>query len=391
MKIQFTGSATPRARELYREGRVAMKIHKLRESAQIARGSVLAIALLVAAVAPGLLAAQQQTAPAAPAHKAPAAAPQKVVAPKPIAKGKLFASPEEARDALVSAATAKDEAALAVIFGPDHQKMKSGDPVQDKHHAERFALHVQEGCTLNKVSDDKYTLLIGLRQFPFPVPVIKDGDKWRFDTAAGLQEILQRRIGSNELSAIMTARAYAIAQWEYFGEGGLHSEDALAQFAQKFISTPGMHDGLYWETAPDEEPSPLGPLVAAARAEGYGPSAEKQAASVKPASTGAKGAATAQEGAQSHAPYHGYYFKILTRQGLSAPGGTFGYILNGHMVAGFALVAYPAEWGNSGVMTFIINTQGRVYEKNLGPKTAEIAAAMREYNPDPSWKLVPKE
>ncbi len=363
MRIKFTGNAMP---------------------------GVLAIVLLAGLLTPVLLAAQQAAAPAAAAKKT-TAAPQKSEAPKPAAKGKLFASPEDARDALVAAATAKDEAALAVVFGPDNGKMKSGDPVQDKHHAERFALHVQEGCTLNKVSDDKYTLVIGLRQFPFPVPIVKDGDKWRFDTAAGLQEILNRRIGANELSAIMTARAYAIAQWEYFNQGGLHSEEGLAEYAQKFVSTPGMHDGLYWETAPGEDPSPLGPLVAAARAEGYGPGSASQQATVKPASTGAKGAAATGEAARSHAPYHGYYFKILTRQGPSAPGGAFSYLINGHMIAGFALAAYPAEWGNGGVMTFIINTQGRVYERNLGAKTAEIASAMKEYNPDPGWKLVPKE
>ncbi len=363
MKIKFTVSVAPRA---------------------------LAFALLAGSLTPGMMAAQQPAAPAATAKKT-TAAPQKAETPKPAAKGKLFASPEDARDALVAAATAKDDAALAIIFGPDQEKMKSGDPVQDKHHGERFALHVQEGCTLNKASDDKYTLVIGLRQFPFPVPIVKDGDKWRFDTAAGLQEILNRRIGSNELSAIMTARAYAIAQWEYFSQGGLHSEEGLAEYAQKFISTPGMHDGLYWETAPGEDPSPLGPLVAAARAEGYGAGSASQQASVKPASTGAKGGPAAEEAARSHSPYHGYYFKILTRQGSSAPGGAFSYLINGHMIAGFALVAYPAEWGNSGVMTFIINTQGRVYEKNFGPKTAEIASTMKEYNPDPGWKLVPKD
>jgi len=351
-------------------------------------GLALTAALGAASLVPGLLAAQQKAATAAAPQKAAAAKPAPA---KPAGVGKLFASPEEARDALVAAATAQDEAALAAIFGPDQDKMKSGDPVQDKHHAERFALHVQEGCTLKQMAADKYTLIIGLRQFPFPIPIIKDGDKWRFDTAAGLQEILVRRIGSNELSAIMTARAYAIAQWEYFAQGGLHTNDGLAQFAQKFISTPGMHDGLYWETAPDEEPSPLGPLVAAARAEGYNAGRSNQEASLKPAAAGSKSAAAAEETAHPRSPYHGYYFKILTRQGPSAPGGAFSYLINGHMIAGFALVAYPAEWGNSGVMTFIVNTQGRVYEKNLGPKTAELAVAMREYNPDPTWKLVPKE
>ena len=302
---------------------------------------------------------------------------------------KLFASPEEARDALVAAAGNQDQTALAAIFGPEHEELESGDPVQDQRHSEHFAVHIREACTLQKVSDTEYTLAIGANKFPFPIPIVKDGDKWRFDTKAGLNEILNRRIGNNELSAIMTCRAYALAQWEYFSQSGMLNDDGLAEYAQKFISTPGMHDGLYWETTPDEDPSPLGPLVAEARAEGYRAGGTSQQTGVKPASASSSGGATSA--AQAHNPYHGYYFKILTRQGASAPGGAFSYLINGHMIAGFALVAYPAKWGNSGVMTFIINTQGRVYQKNLGPKTAELAPAMKEYNPDPSWKLVPKE
>ena len=153
------------------------------------------------------------------------------------------------------------------------------------------------------------------------------------------------------------------------------------------MSTPGQHDGLYWDTGPDEDPSPLGPLVAAART-----GEERATQSAAAAKVKAVKQTSAESGAAelSHSPYHGYYFKILTRQGPMAPGGAFSYLINGHMIAGFALVAYPEKWGNTGVMTFIINTQGRVYEKNLGPKTAEIAAAMKDYNPDPSWKLAPR-
>jgi hypothetical protein len=256
-----------------------------------------------------------------PKPAAAKAAAAKPVAAKPVAKGKLFATPEEARDALVSAATAKEDAALAAIFGPDHDKMKTGDPEEDRRHAERFALHVQEGCNLNKVSDQKYTLLIGLRQYPFAVPIVKDGDKWRFDTEAGIQEILHRRIGSNELSAIMTCRAYVLAQWEFFTQGGNHNEDGLAEYAQKFASTPGVHDGLYWEAGPDEDPSPLGALVAAAGTDATSAGHPGQGASVKPASASAKGeaGAAAQAATLPRAPYHGYYFKILTRQGPAAP------------------------------------------------------------------------
>jgi hypothetical protein len=327
-------------------------------------------------------------APASPAKKsapAPAASSAKPAAAQP----RLFANPQDAKDALVDAARAKDRAALDAIFGPENEKLRTGDPVQDAEHLEHFAKHIQEACTLEQVSEGKYTLFIGARHFPFPIPLVKDGDKWRFDTAAGVEEILNRRIGEDELSAIMVCRVYSLAQWEFFTQSGNHNEDGLAEYAQRFMSTPGKHDGLYWDSGPDEDPSPLGVLVAQARAEGYGAGTAAGAAQVKPAKESSAGAAGAN--GQSHAPYHGYYFKILTRQGAHAPGGAFSYLINGHMIAGFAMVAYPDKWGNSGVMTFIVNTQGRVYEKNLGPRTAEIAAAMKEYNPDPSWKLAPRD
>ena len=329
--------------------------------------------------------------PAAPAATkgkatAKAVAPTR---PAPAAAGqRMFATPQDAKDALVDAAKAKDHSALDAIFGPDHAKLQSGDAVQDAEHLDRFSMHIQEACSLEKVSEGKYTLFIGNRHFPFPIPIVKDGDKWRFDTAAGVEEILNRRIGEDELSAIMVCRVYALAQWEFFTYSGDHNEDGLAEYAEKFMSTPGRHDGLYWDTGPDADPSPLGLLVAEARAEGYGPGKPGGTAQVKPVKDSSTTAA--KPNSESHSPYHGYYFKILTRQGASAPGGAFSYIINGHMIAGFALVAYPDKWGNSGVMSFIVNTQGRVYEKNLGAKTAEVVAAMKEYNPDPSWKLAPR-
>jgi hypothetical protein len=202
---------------------------------------------------------------------------------------------------------------------------------------------------------------------------VKRNNQWLFDTQAGLEEVLNRRVGENELSVIETCRAYVVAQWEYFTEGDW-GHDAVAAYAQKFISSPGRHDGLYWDTSADEQPSPLGPLIAAARAEGYGP----------------KGRTVKAGFSRERHPYHGYYFKILTRQGAHAPGGKYDYIINGNMIAGFALIAFPDKWGNSGVMTFIVNQQGRVYEKNLGPDTVKIAGDMTEYNPDPSWKPVPR-
>jgi hypothetical protein len=280
----------------------------------------------------------------------------------------LFSAPEEAMKALLDATRAKDRAALSAIFGPNAmQKLLSGDEVQDNHEMDEFAAAVEKSAKLEKVSDAKFTLTLGENNWPFPIPIVKEGNEWRFDTQAGTEEILNRRIGENELSTILTCRAYILAQWQYFTEED-EDKDGVAEYAQKFVSSPGKRDGLYWETVEGQKPSPLGSLVAAARAEGYGRKDDGSA--------------------PQHAPYHGYYFKILTRQGAHAPGGKYNYIINGNMIAGYALVAYPDKWGSSGVMTFIVNQQGRVYEKNLGPKTAQIAGAMTEYNPDPTWKLV---
>jgi hypothetical protein len=204
-----------------------------------------------------------------------------------------------------------------------------------------------------------------------------------FDTKAGLEEVINRRVGENELSAIATCRAYAVAQWEYYTEGDW-DHDSVAEYAQRLISTPGKHNGLFWETPEGENPSPLGKLIAAASAEGY-------VSEQKTPDAAGKGGSDEELLTFDREPYHGYYFKILTRQGSHAPGGKYSYIINGNMIAGYALVAYPDKWGNSGAMTFIINQQGRVYQKNLGPNTGKLAAAMTEYNPDPTWKLVPTE
>lgn len=290
------------------------------------------------------------------------------------AKQETFSSPQDALKALVSAAEAKDRSALGQIFGPEYDRLLSGDPVQDAKHLDHFSKGVRESATLQRTNESKYTVTIGKRNWPFPVPIVEQNGRWHFDTAAGLDEILDRRIGRNELTAISVCRAYVVAQWEYFTDGDW-GHDGVNAYAPKFISTPGTHDGLYWETAEGETPSPLGELVARARAEGYG----------RRGAANHRSAAGAQ---RPHSPYHGYYFKILTRQGAYAPGGKYDYIINGNMIAGFALVAYPDKWGNSGVMTFIVNQQGRVYEKNLGAETAKLAGEITEYNPDPSWKLV---
>jgi hypothetical protein len=279
-----------------------------------------------------------------------------------------FATPEEAVEALAHAAKAKDQTALTAIFGPDRAKLLTGDPVEDNNALERFGANLEKSHKLEKVSDIKFTLQVGDDNWPSPIPIVKDGNQWRFDTAAGLEEILNRHIGDDELSAILTCRAYVLAQWEFYTEANGTAQDGLAVYAQKFISTPGKRDGLYWETPPGAKPSPLGSLVSQARTEGY------PAGQARPSETPKR-------------PYHGYYFKILTRQGPHAPGGKFSYAINGNMIAGYALIAYPDKWGSSGIMTFIVNQQGRVYQKNLGAKTAQIAAAIAEYDPDPTWKL----
>lgn len=295
-----------------------------------------------------------------------------------------FATPEEALQALVEAVQGKDRTTLDKIFGPAYDKLLSGDKVQDTRELEAFAADLKASAKLEKVNDTKFTLVIGDEPWPFPIPIVKTANGWHFDTAAGMEEVLNRRIGENELSAIAVCRAYVLAQWEYYTEETDTTQDGLAVYAQKFISTPGKRDGLYWDTAENEKPSPLGVLVAQARAEGYGAGRTKGKA---------KARADASKSPTQHprAPYHGYYFKILKAQGPNAPGGRFSYVINGNMIAGYALIAYPAKWGSSGVMTFIVNQQGRVYQKNLGPETTQVAAAITEYNPDPSWELVQED
>jgi hypothetical protein len=312
-----------------------------------------------------------------------------------------YTSPEEAMRALVDAAKAKDRGALAEIFGAEHQaEMFSGDQVQDNEEMDEFAADVQESAKLEKVDDTRFTLLIGTENWPFPMPIVKEDDQWRFDSETGQVELMNRRVGQNELSTILTCRAYVLAQREYFDiqEETVESNDGVAEYARRFMSSPGQRDGLYWDTAEGERPSPLGVQVAAARAEGYGAGGQSNEQSrfevqninllnVKEADR-APNQNRQDSPEQSRKPYHGYFFRILTRQGPDARGGPYDYVINGNMVAGFALVAYPDKWGSSGVMTFVVNQQGRVYERNLGPETASIAGQISEYNPDSTWTLV---
>jgi hypothetical protein len=276
-----------------------------------------------------------------------------------------FSSPQAAVDALKAAVEASDTNALHAIFGPAGHGLVSVDVVEAAEEHELFMDRVKEKVNLVAASDSKQVLQLGADGWPFPIPLVKQDGQWIFDVEAGKEEILNRRIGANELGAIEVCRAYVQAQREYASED--RNADEVLEYAQHLRSTPGAHDGLYWSTRTGDELSPLGPLVAQAHGEGY----RKQTKILT----------------DEQSPYHGYYFRILTRQGKHAPGGKYNYIINGHMIAGFALAAWPAEWGNTGVMTFIVNQRGKVYQKNLGPKTASIAAAMTAYDPDSTWTL----
>jgi hypothetical protein len=274
-----------------------------------------------------------------------------------------FGSPQAAVDALKAAIDARDTNTLHAIFGPAAHGLVSVDVVQAADEREMFVRRVEEKVNLVSESDTKQVLQLGADGWPFPIPLEKQEGQWFFDTEAGKEEILNRRIGANELGAMHVCNAYVQAQREYASED--RNRDEVLEYAQHLRSTPGAHDGLYWSTRTGDELSPLGPLVAEARAGGY----RRQTKIL----------------ADEQLPYHGYYFNILTRQGKHAPGGKYNYIINGHMIGGFALVAWPAEWGNTGVMTFIVNQRGKIYQKNLGPKTSAIAEGTTAYDPDQSW------
>jgi hypothetical protein len=277
---------------------------------------------------------------------------------------KVFASPDVAGDSLLKAAKSDDHKALLAIFGPDSKEIiSSGDEVQDKSNIDAFVAAYKVMHRWDKSADGGEILLVGADNFPFPIPLEKNASgQWFFDTVVGKDEILARRIGRNELAIIDVCAALSAAQAEYFSQR--HSDGITNQYAPKFISDTGKQNGLYWESADGQPKSPLGPLVASATAEGY---------SVRPS---------------THAPFHGYYFRMLNRQGRNAPGGAKDYVVDGKMVGGFAFVAYPAEYRNSGVMTFIVSQDGILLQKDLGTNTAVTATAMTEFDPDASWSQV---
>ncbi len=273
-----------------------------------------------------------------------------------------FATPGQAGAALIAATRANDRQRLLAIFGADGARLiDSGDPVSDREARNRFVAAYDIDHRIESANHGRATLVVGTQQWPFPIPLIRATAGWFFDTDAGEQEILDRRIGRNERRVIDVCRAFVEAENEYADRhpsGFGHRE-----YAQHFMSRPGTRDGLYWPVSVGEPESPLGPLMAEARAEGY---------------TTGKGKA-----------YHGYFYKILKAQGPNAPGGARNYIQDGRMTAGFALVAFPARYGDSGVMTFIVNQDGIVYQKDLGPDTGTVARAMIRFDPDASWKIVP--
>jgi hypothetical protein len=283
-----------------------------------------------------------------------------------VAEQQRFTTADQAVTALVAAANSRDTNAMREIFGPAAHDLISADAVQATAEYEMFLQRLTNKVEQARASDSKIRLRLGEDGWTFPIPLVQQDGGWVFDTVAGEQEILNRRIGMNEIGAIQVCRAYVTAQREYAAKD--RNDDGVLEYAQLLRSTSGTHDGLYWPAHPDEELSPLGPLVAQARVEGY--RRENRILS------------------EPQSPYHGYYFKILTRQGKHAAGGKHDYIINGHMIAGFGLVAWPAEWGNSGVMTFIVNQQGTIHQKNFGPKTSSQAQKISSYDPDNSWKIV---
>jgi len=276
---------------------------------------------------------------------------------------KTFATPAAAVHALIAANRGNHVGELIIILGAEGAKLiHSGDPVADQRGRALFVAAYDEKHALQRDSGIKATLIVGKDEWPLPIPLVRVHARWHFDSKAGADEILNRRIGRNELSVIEVCRAYVTAQHEYvtkkLGPGG------AAEYAQHFMSRVGQRDGLYWAVKPGEPESPLGPLIARARAAGYRPGTPHP----------------------TPRPYFGYYFQILTQQGQNAPGGAKDYVVNGHMTSGFALLAYPATYGDSGIMTFIVNQDGIVYQKNLGPDTKRIAVQIKQYDPDGTWE-----
>ena len=274
---------------------------------------------------------------------------------------KSFATPDDAVNALVQAVKARDRNAMLAALGNAGDWLSSGDATADKATVERFLSDYQEKHAIVR-DGDKATLTIGSEEFPFAFPLVKSGDRWRFDTAAGKDELLARRIGRNELYAITVLQAIVDAEQEYASEA--RTGDGVLAYAQRFSSRPGKRDGLYWPAKAGEPESPLGVLVAQAGGEGY------------------------KQSDKAPTPYHGYLYRMLKGQGKNAESGAFDYVVRGRGIAGFAVVAYPAKYGNSGIMTFIVNQDGKIYQADLGPGTKAKAEGMQRFDPGEGWSAV---
>ena len=278
-----------------------------------------------------------------------------------LAEPQAFPSPEAAAQALRDALEADDGEALRAIFGPEYADDLIGSDIAIVREGMRQTLEAMRAATaLLPEANDSVILTIGRQAFPFPVPIVREGESWYFDSAAGLEEVLDRRIGENELAAIEALRAYVQAQLEYASAD--RDGDQVLEYAQRVISTPGQRDGLYWASAPGEPVSPFGPFIAEISA--------------------------LIQGKELGDPYRGYYYRVLKGQTEHAPGGAYEYVINGNMIAGFAMLAWPAEYGETGVMTFQVSHQGDVLEADLGPETAEVAPAFDAYDPDATWTEV---
>lgn len=277
-----------------------------------------------------------------------------------------FATPEAAVEALAAALKADSDAPLTALFGEEHKaRLLDPDPAAAKANRATIVAAMQTLSVLKEPSADRRILVIGDQAWPVPFPIVKTGDRWRFATEEGIEELINRRIGGNERNAIFSLRAFVDAQRVYAARD--RDGDGVLQYAQKIMSSPGKQDGLYWPADPakGEEASPFGPLIAEA--------------------------APYTAGHKVGDPYRGYYFRILTQQGQYAPGGAYSYVINGRMIAGFAMVAYPAYYGESGVMTFIVNHNGVVYERDLGPNTAKLAPGIKAFDPGKGWTVVKPE
>jgi hypothetical protein len=291
------------------------------------------------------------------------AADPAAASPNPVIVQRFFASPVEALQALQSAAATRDPAAMDELFGPEYPKLLTGDKIQDAKNAAHFAEVMAQGCEPVVESDVKVTFETGTNHWPLPIPLVKTNGQWVFDTAAGKEEIINRHVGRDELHAIGVCRAYVTAQREFaLATARAGSE---TKYAQKFLSAVGVKDGLYWPVTENEPPSPFGPVVAQAQTGNYPGNDHSRPE-----------------------PFHGYYFKILTRQGPAAAGGRLDYLTPDGFTRGFALLAYPEHWDQSGVMSFIVNQEGRVYQRDLGAKTVRRARALTAFNPDSNWTLV---